>query len=82
MNSPAVHRVTLIPMKTTLFSSENSHTFWKKGLTLEIKLGPPFSGPSVSKIIKVGSQMYGASNLCFSENIEGVHPRGAITPSK
>ena len=48
MNSPGFQRVTLIPMKTTLFSSENSHTekqpFWEKGLTLEIKLGPLFQG--------------------------------------
>ena len=26
MNSPGFQRVTLIPMKTSLFSSENSHT--------------------------------------------------------
>ena len=49
MNSPGVQRVTLIPMETILFSSENSHTekqpFWKKlSLTLEIKLGPLFQG--------------------------------------
>ena len=39
MNSPGFQRVTLIPMKTTLFSSENSHTemqpFWKKALRLK-----------------------------------------------
>ena len=47
----------LIPMETTLYSSENAHTekqpFWKKAL--HFKLGP-FSGPSLSKILKVGSQ--------------------------
>ena len=60
MNSPGFQRVTLIPMETTLFSSENSHTekqpFWEKGLMLEIKLGPLLSGPSVSKILWVESQ--------------------------
>ena len=43
MNSPGFQRVTLIPMKTTLFSSGNCHTekqpFWKKA-----KLGPLFQG--------------------------------------
>ena len=38
MNSPSFKRVTLIPMETTLFSSENSHTkkaaILEKGLTL------------------------------------------------
>ena len=48
MNSPGFQRVTLIPMKTTLFCSEKlSH--WKaaileKGLMLEIKLRPLFQG--------------------------------------
>ena len=48
MNSPVFQRVTLIPMETTLYDRENSHTekqpFLKKGLTLEIKLGPLFQG--------------------------------------
>ena len=56
MDSPGFHRVTLIQMETTLYS-ENAHTekqpFWKKGLTLEIKLGPLFQGlvyPTYSKL--------------------------------
>ena len=39
MNSPGFQRVTLIPMRTTLFSSGNCHTekqpFWKKALRLK-----------------------------------------------
>ena len=39
MDSPDVGRVILIPMETTLCSSENSHTekqpFWKKALRLK-----------------------------------------------
>ena len=34
MNSPGFQRVTLIPMETTLYDSENAHTekqpFWKR----------------------------------------------------
>ena len=55
---------------------------------LEIKLSTTFSGPSVSKILRVGSQgpqvmtldhfytihqMYGPQNLCFSERFEDIH---------
>ena len=51
VDSPEACRVILIPMETTLFSSENrtptlkSSNFWGKGpYTLEIKLGPLFQG--------------------------------------
>ena len=49
-------RVILIPVETTI--SENAHSekhpFLRKKITLGSKLGPFFSGPSVSKIL--GSQ--------------------------
>ena len=39
MNSPGFQRVTLIPMETTLYDSENTHIekqpFWKKALRLK-----------------------------------------------
>ena len=39
LDCPEARRVILIPMETTLCSSENAHTekqpFWKKALTLE-----------------------------------------------
>ena len=39
INSPGFQRVTLVPMRTTLFSSGNCHTekqpFWKKALRLK-----------------------------------------------
>ena len=50
-------RVIRIPMKTTLYTSENVHNekqpFWGKYLTLEIELGPLFQGlvyPTYSKL--------------------------------
>ena len=48
MESPDARRDILIPVETILDSCENAHTekqpFWKKCLTLEIKLGPLFQG--------------------------------------
>ena len=67
--------------------NKKSH-FGKKGLTLEIKIRTTFSGPSVSKILRVGSQgppghdivpvlhnpsNEWASNLCFTEHFEDIH---------
>ena len=47
-------------METTLYDSENSHTetqpFWKIKIRIWNQIGTTFSGPSVSKILKVGSQ--------------------------
>ena len=62
MNSPGFQRVTLIPMKTTLFSRENSHTekqpFLKKAFTLEIKLGPLFQGLVCPKYSELEAKDY------------------------
>ena len=62
---PGFQRVTLIPMKTTLFSRGICHTekqpFLEKGLTLEIKLGPLFQGlvcPKYSELEAKDPQFY------------------------
>ena len=78
MDCPEIRQVICIPRKTTLYTTENAHTeqhlFWRKALHLK--------EPSVSKLLKVGSQgppghdtgpflhnpsNVWASNLCFSE---------------
>ena len=88
MNRPGFQRVTLIPMETTFFSSENSRTekqqFWKKGLTVEIKLRPlvqgqnPLSwkprtpGHDILPVLHNRSNEW-ASNLCFIDKFEDIH---------
>ena len=72
-NSPDARRVILVPIETTLYSNENSHTekqplFLKRPYTWNL-IRATFSGPRVSKILKFGSQGSPGYDIDFTQFI-------------